>query len=44
MTEMLVLRSFFDGSGGYRLLNFCVGGDNRNTTERGGANHVRSDN
>ena len=44
MMKMLALRSLFDGSGGYRLLNFCVGGDNRNTTERGGANHVRSDN
>ena len=44
MTEMLILRSFFDGSGAYRLLNICAGGDSRNMTERGGANHVRSDN
>ena len=44
MMEMLVIRSFFDGSGGYRLLNICAGGNSRNTTERGGANHVRSDN
>ena len=44
IVEMFMLRSLFDGSGGYRLLNFCVGGDSRNTTERGGANHVRSDN
>ena len=44
MTEMLVLRSFFDGSSAYRLLDICAGGDSRNMTERGGANHVRSDN
>ncbi len=41
---MLALRSLFDGSGACRLLDICAGGDNRNMTERGGANHVRSDN
>ena len=44
MMKMLALRSLFDGSGAYHLLDICAGGDNRNTTERGGANHVRSDN
>lgn len=44
MMKMLALRSLFDGSGGYRLLNICAGGDSRNTTGRGGANCVRSDN
>lgn len=42
--EMFTLRSFFDGSGAYRLLDICAGGDSRNTTERGGENRVRSDN
>lgn len=42
--EMFTLRRFFDGTGAYHLLNICAGGDSRNTTERGGANHVRSDN
>ena len=41
---MFTLRNFFDESGAYRLLNICAGGDSRNTTEQGGANHVRSDN
>ena len=43
MMKMLALRSFFDGSGAYHLLNICAGGYSRNTTERGGANCVRSD-
>ena len=42
--EMFTLRILFDGSGAYRLLNICAGGDSRNMTERGGANRVRSDN
>lgn len=42
--EMLTLRSLFDDSGAYRLLNICAGGDSRNMTRRGGANCVRSDN
>lgn len=42
--EMLAPRRLFDGSGAYRLLDICAGGDSRNMTERGGANHVRSDN
>lgn len=41
---MFMLRRLFDGSGAYRLLDICAGGDSRNTTGRGGANHVRSDN
>ena len=43
MMEMFMLRSFFDGSSAYRLLNICAGGDSRNTTEQGGTNCVRSD-
>lgn len=30
---MFMLRRLFDGSGAYRLLDICAGGDNRNTTE-----------
>ena len=41
---MFTLRNLFDGSGAYRLLNIYAGRDNRNTTGRGGANCVRSDN
>lgn len=42
--EMFTFRSLFDGTGAYHLLNICAGGDSGNTTERGGANCVRSDN
>lgn len=41
--EMFTLRSLFDGTGAYHLLNICAGGDSRNTTGRGGANRVQSD-
>lgn len=42
--EMFTLKILFNDSDAYRLLNICAGRDNRNTTERGGANCVRSDN
>ena len=44
MMKMLALRSFFDGSGAYRLMDICAGEYSRNTTGRGGENRVRSDN
>ena len=41
---MFILRRLFDGSGAYYLLNICASEDSKNTTGRGGANCVRSDN